>query len=421
MIDKLHHEWMGLTTIILSLIYLGTFILVKRRQQLFVSQQILSLITAIFLFTISIYIQFEKFTIIILWAFEALLILWLGTKSKVKLLWSTGIVLTILTIFGLLTISDTYGYTDVKEFIPIINSRALAFLSLSILLGIGSYLFSKAEINYSSRMRIIFNCTMSVILLVFSAVEIGDYFHKLQLLESGFSNEQIRFLKLLSWSIGWSVSSVVFILYGYRKNLIEIIICGLLTLGLGVILSVTIGISYVPIELFSTIFNYRTLTLLGIISILTAHLLLLRKHQNLYDWLKDYDWLNDIYKIFQVVIVVVVLSLITGEIRDYYEFEILLLNVGSSEYLSKVNMQQLILSSSWLLVSIVLIGIGIWQRNQIIRITSIIIFGISTLKIFLYDLSFLETLYRIYSFIGLGLILLFVSYLYQKYKKIVFE
>jgi uncharacterized membrane protein len=47
------------------------------------------------------------------------------------------------------------------------------------------------------------------------------------------------------------------------------------------------------------------------------------------------------------------------------------------------------------------------------------LFGIAILKIFLYDLSFLERLYRIFSFVGLGVILLLVSYLYQRYKEII--
>jgi uncharacterized membrane protein len=50
---------------------------------------------------------------------------------------------------------------------------------------------------------------------------------------------------------------------------------------------------------------------------------------------------------------------------------------------------------------------------------SIVLFGFTILKIFIYDLSFLETLYRIFSFIGLGVILLAVSYLYQKYKDVI--
>ena len=51
---------------------------------------------------------------------------------------------------------------------------------------------------------------------------------------------------------------------------------------------------------------------------------------------------------------------------------------------------------------------------------SIVLFGLAILKIFIYDLSFLDTLYRIFSFLGLGLILLAVSYLYQRYRVVIF-
>jgi hypothetical protein len=84
------------------------------------------------------------------------------------------------------------------------------------------------------------------------------------------------------------------------------------------------------------------------------------------------------------------------------------------------NVQQLSLSGIWLLYSIVLMGFGLWRRQQGLRIFSIILFGITILKAFLFDLSFLETLYRIYSFFALGLILVAVSYLYQRYKAVIF-
>ncbi|MCK5456477.1 MAG: DUF2339 domain-containing protein, partial [Melioribacteraceae bacterium] len=281
-----------------------------------------------------------------------------------------------------------------------------------ILFGTGAYLFSKSDIKDNGQFLRTFNYAVCVILFVFFTVEISDYLQKLQLIEE-YSNDQVRFLKLLSWSIGWTVLSILFILFGYMKSVLEIIISGLFALGLSVFLSVVKGITYVPIEQFSLLFNYRAFVLASIVASLTIHLLLLRKNQDLY------EWLNDISKIFQVGIIIVILSLITGEIRDYYEKAILFLDIDSSEYLSKMNLQQMILSSSWLLVSMILIIIGIWKRDQIIRITAIIIFGIAILKIFLYDLSFLDTLYRIFSFIGLGIILLIASYLYQKYKKII--
>ena len=412
MIDNLYHEWMGFITVILSVIYFSTFFLLYRKQNIVSYQQIFSLLTAIILFTISILIQFEKFVIVIFWAIEALILLWLGIKSKINMLWITGLAITLITIIALLTIPDAFIYTPIKEFTPIFNIRSLSYISIAILFGTSSYLFSKSDISNSGQYLRTFNYAVCVILFVFVTVEISDYLQKLQLVEE-FGDDQVRFLKLLSWSIGWTVLSILFILFGYMKNIFEIIISGLFALGLGVLLSIIKGITYVPIEQFSLLFNYRAFVLASIVASLTIHLLLLRKNQDLY------EWLNDISKIFQVGIIIVVLSLITGEIRDYYEKAILFLDIDSSEYLSKINLQQMILSSSWLLVSMILIILGIWKRDQIIRITAIIIFGVAILKIFLYDLSFLDTLYRIFSFIGLGIILLIASYLYQKYKKII--
>jgi uncharacterized membrane protein len=190
-------------------------------------------------------------------------------------------------------------------------------------------------------------------------------------------------------------------------------------MGLGIILAVVIGISYIPIEEFELAFNFRALMLTLLLIGTSAHIVLLRKNEI------DYDWLEDIYKILQIVLVVLVLTLITGEVKDYYNRGIFLLNSNSSDYselLSKLeNLQQMLLSSSWLVVSSILIVIGIWKKIQIIRVTAIILFGASILKIFIYDLSFLETIYRIISFIGLGLILLAASFAYQKYKKFIFD
>jgi uncharacterized membrane protein len=79
------------------------------------------------------------------------------------------------------------------------------------------------------------------------------------------------------------------------------------------------------------------------------------------------------------------------------------------------------LSTSWLLYSIGLMGVGIVRRVRTLRVIAIVLFGVAILKIFFYDLSFLETLYRIVSFLGLGLILLTVSYLYQRYRSVILD
>jgi uncharacterized membrane protein len=59
------------------------------------------------------------------------------------------------------------------------------------------------------------------------------------------------------------------------------------------------------------------------------------------------------------------------------------------------------------------------QLSEKRRFGSIVLFGISILKILIYDRSFLGTVYRIFSFVAPGAILIAVSYPYQKYKDII--
>ncbi|OGF48860.1 MAG: hypothetical protein A2231_08515 [Candidatus Firestonebacteria bacterium RIFOXYA2_FULL_40_8] len=52
---------------------------------------------------------------------------------------------------------------------------------------------------------------------------------------------------------------------------------------------------------------------------------------------------------------------------------------------------------------------------------AILLFIITSIKVFLVDLSFLDTGYRIVSFIGLGVILIVTAYLYSRYKDKILE
>ena len=63
---------------------------------------------------------------------------------------------------------------------------------------------------------------------------------------------------------------------------------------------------------------------------------------------------------------------------------------------------------------------GLWRKLRALRVAAFVLFGITILKIFLYDLSFLDSLYRIFSFIALGLVLLAVSFAYQRYRDVIF-
>ncbi len=61
-----------------------------------------------------------------------------------------------------------------------------------------------------------------------------------------------------------------------------------------------------------------------------------------------------------------------------------------------------------------LILAGVKRRVAALRWQALALFGLAAGKVFLFDLSFLERFYRILSFLLLGLVLLVVSFLYQR-------
>ena len=71
-------------------------------------------------------------------------------------------------------------------------------------------------------------------------------------------------------------------------------------------------------------------------------------------------------------------------------------------------------SAVWMLYGAMLMIVGFRRRSEYVRWLALALLGITILKVFLYDMSELQRIYRIGSFIGLGVLLLAISFAYQK-------
>jgi uncharacterized membrane protein len=78
--------------------------------------------------------------------------------------------------------------------------------------------------------------------------------------------------------------------------------------------------------------------------------------------------------------------------------------------------QRLSLSIIWAIYSAALIVFGFVKRHAPSRILAIVLFAVTIFKVFIIDMKGLQNIYRIISFIGLGVILLCVSFLYTRFK-----
>jgi uncharacterized membrane protein len=111
------------------------------------------------------------------------------------------------------------------------------------------------------------------------------------------------------------------------------------------------------------------------------------------------------------------LAVLSVEVHDFFRFRSPghFFDWGASHYA-----YQLSLSVLWALYASLLTAVGIFRRIRGARVLGILLLGATVLKVFLLDLSALQTFYRIISFIVLGLLLLAVSYGYNRFKHIIF-
>ena len=72
-------------------------------------------------------------------------------------------------------------------------------------------------------------------------------------------------------------------------------------------------------------------------------------------------------------------------------------------------------SIAWAIFALLLLIIGIRQKLKPVRYASLVLLGVTILKLFLHDLSQLEQLYRIAAFIIVAIIAMLASFLYQRF------
>ncbi|UCC96574.1 MAG: DUF2339 domain-containing protein [Phycisphaerales bacterium] len=75
------------------------------------------------------------------------------------------------------------------------------------------------------------------------------------------------------------------------------------------------------------------------------------------------------------------------------------------------------ISVMWAMYGAVLMALGFWRKNRILRFISLGLFALLLVKVFILDTRTVKSVYRIAAFLATGLTLVSVSYLYQFLKK----
>ncbi len=119
-----------------------------------------------------------------------------------------------------------------------------------------------------------------------------------------------------------------------------------------------------------------------------------------------------LFSIFHVAWSFLLLVWGTVEVLSYFQYRMIMLGDGSLNQLE--NMRQLAVSGVWLIGAALVMIIGRLLEIRALRVAAIVYFGCTVVKAFVFDLMMLDTLYRIFAFLGLSAILIAVSYFYYK-------
>jgi len=124
--------------------------------------------------------------------------------------------------------------------------------------------------------------------------------------------------------------------------------------------------------------------------------------------LPDLPQLKGLRTPLSALALILVLTWVTLETKRFFQGQLLdFWALSDAEYYAY--------SVVWLISSFILLGLGMWRGVPWLRHGALAILILTVCKVFLSDMAALGGLYRVFSFLGLGLCLVLIGYLYQRF------
>ncbi len=387
--------------------------------------------------TLAIGLQFNQYYTAILWSVEAAFLFWLGRDKKIILFdyisFSIICIVLIQIIVNWMSVNYNFSTNIIKQiYTPFIS---LEFLSSLIVIGSFFFIFhagkkripeEKKDAGWLRIFNIFFPSFFLIILFFTFYTEIDLYWNNIQVHTSFEINadgywekayEQINYdiFKFKSiWLINYSIffiSLLDLINFRWLKNelLNELIfaMAGIMVVAflLGTLQNlIALRNSYLSENLPP---NYDV-NIFHLLIRYVAYLFCVLLFYSVYKFSLPFFTNKNIQKIFEIVLSVTIIWICSSELIHWLSLS------GSTEVYKHS------LSILWGILSFILIGYGIWKKKKHLRITSILLFGGTIIKLFVYDLTNLETVPKTIVFISIGALLLVVSFMYNKYKDLIF-
>jgi uncharacterized membrane protein len=244
-------------------------------------------------------------------------------------------------------------------------------------------------------------------------------------------------------TVGWTIEAIILLLLGIKTKQAAIKAFGIIIFGLATLRMIFIDSEHEAND--TAFFNGIILTYIIVIAsaYISAHIF--KRFSEEENGSSNFLPVKQLVAMFLITANFLTIYSVSREIVYSYDQEIELIqdqmgelysnqsSVGSGSFRSdssyrekdkllrekmkKIeNQSSVSLSLFWLFYGIILMLVGFFARIKGVRIGGMLLFMLAILKLFFYDLWSLGTLYRIISSISLGIVLLSISFAYQKYK-----
>ncbi|HEX8917670.1 MAG TPA: DUF2339 domain-containing protein [Chloroflexota bacterium] len=355
----------------------------------------------------------RSLTIAAVWMIYSLPLVWWGLRRANTAVLSAGLATSALATG--LGVATGWAYQPIAQYAPVVNIRVGTLLLLIGGLGLHYRMLRQHKADYPWIGTMLAGYQAAIVLVGFEivTVEIHDYFRHASGAVSERAGNSGLFIELMTLAAVWMLYSFPLVRYGIRSRGLTILLIGLGALGASISAGAVAAISYEPGNWLSLAISMRPIILIGLGIGLFFQMRWIRSAR------RTFEWLNSVLLALQVATVLLGFELVSAQTRDIFHYHIATVSSGDAD--TWKNLEQLAFSLVWLAYAMVLLGIGLWRRTRWLRLGSMALLGLAVLKIFIYDLAFLSPALRSISFVGLGVILLAVSFLYQRFRGLLLD
>ena len=422
-------NYLGLFTLGNAILHFGVSLFIARQK--LGDKSLLYLVIALVLIflTMTIPVQLEGNWVTILWAAEALVLFWIGRSLAIRFYERMSYFLMGLAFVSLLILwaSNYGGYYGAarQNFNPIINQYWLTGVLFTAAFSMIWWL----SMRYPSQKKGSFFRLAVPTILLFSYYFLFQneiaHFWDIQYYESNLSasgeiisgknkNQDLFWFKSIWLNyynlFFWIVLGILNLFWFRNKVLGKINLAGL---GIGLLIFLIGGLpflnnlqnSYLEIgntENYPVSWLHIGIRYIGYALVAGTFLVINR-------YLQD-ETFDKRFKIgFDLILHLTIVWILSNEV------------INGLQVFGIQTDQELELSIFWGIYSVFMIVLGIWQKKNHLRIAAIALLAVTLLKLFFYDLTELNAIAKTIVFVSLGVLLLLISFLYNKYKIAIFN